>query len=792
MVLQMPRMVQIRDVRLNVIFYTMEFITGSLLVLYIVHNQLWFSVHKIVDKDIKVSPYSIPLSDSKLQEIMEQRNNSPLCATPEDFWYDWDSTFKYRPTGCLWVCLEEQSNKTSYDGPQPCTAQGDLYNIVEDHLHITTMRYIVHTDSSGVQTSSFLFSPYAEFLEVAFVYSVSTPAPRWGFTRTHTTNKAGHSNRGIITVVYGSNGRIDSVWNRSASLTVSRILNLAGVPENFLDRSLPAHDPNTNASQKRLHPIGRVTGSVISVLIDCKESGDERAQEMLTKRRIEPSVKVSFWCGLKFEVQNQRQWGEIVTSQGFSNQGAYFQHDMGLEFVFIAGGITYYFDPVDFFMMFTSIIILMEIPRSIILSFVSFCLGNLSKIYRRYLICDVSISNALVGNAARLLVKADRFRKIARFCKTEEVEILPLLAAELRGVASDQNKSDKLDTVAFAEFVSLTLANMRDIATQGPLGICGMQRALKKDQPNMENEAIIIDLLHAASDDTQWRTFQDAVEVFGVDRRIGLLERFFQPRFLHTTSQCHKQDAPIDSQETKDRYMPTFSMPELPTCPSANHQTMEAKYSDLGLEKRMEQHRAELEEKIQDLREMMKTIFQRLTRLEASSMIHGSGIMSRSIDIGDSIKLVESASGAQITEQPQFPPVSSVIESLEVDLHHVQIQSRLLAASCDSTQLPNGKEHASLAAAVVGAEQQPTCPSSLSPADSPPPTLSPGRHAFSRQGSNDANSQREALTTADLHNRTSKRGRKRRSTSKSVRSPRGGRAASAMAVSCSNVLPADC
>jgi hypothetical protein len=381
-------------------------------------------------------------------------------------------------------------------------------------------------------------------------------------------------------------------------------------------------------------------------------------------------------------------------------------------------------------MMITSVIVFMQLPRVLIVFFIRHCLGHLSTIYERVLFREVSIANLFIGNLVHIFRNVGQFSSIARIFKAKEAEIAPLLAAELEKLLIERSDSGKIHSDAFAYFVHQSLKEMGNNAMPRVRGICGMKNPLMKERSETKREAISTDVLMAAAEKSELRTFEDAVDMFGVNRKIGLIERFFQPPFFDQALQCHKLDRgpstllppSTECQHGKDRNgedntLHIVSRQELSKRPSLI-EAVDGESSDLGLEQRLRQHRAEVEEKIHELREMIECISQRLARLEVSTVSPGSdasgnfsdiresATMDWRLDRGDTVNLLGGTTCGQEPSQTETHCMAKATECIEAELKQLR-ENDALCASADSEKFDSKAGEGLVAAMKVGATNPP-------------------------------------------------------------------------------------
>eukprot|EP00927_Polykrikos_kofoidii_P002579 TRINITY_DN11027_c0_g1_i8.p1 TRINITY_DN11027_c0_g1~~TRINITY_DN11027_c0_g1_i8.p1 ORF type:complete len:804 (+),score=76.67 TRINITY_DN11027_c0_g1_i8:112-2412(+) len=703
------------------VYYVCVFVTSSTFLAYVIYNRAWDSEHTILSNQFHVAPWIPGQNASILQDMHAKIEDLPYCTAPEDFWYDWTPEHVYRPEGCMWPCLAEERYFNNSQPRVPCTTQADLQDIVGDSVFITSLRLAKNMDAFGFTQRTALFSPFVESTQVMFSFSVTTTVPFWHPLQISSRTITGHTSLNIITVVIDSQGRVDSVYDVSPVLSVTQILKLSGLPGEYLDQPLFAHTKNTNVTQTRRYPVARVVGTVITAQIHCTESRYEDLGKFVEDLN---TIRVSLWCTLRFTRLNPRHWGFQVRSQSHGigpTQRTRFTEDLGLKIMFSTSGTVSYTNLRELFTMIASIIVFMGLQKRFMAFLMKYCLGRVSTIYQRFLYREVSIPNALVGNLINVLMYGGRFKTIARLSKAKETEIRPLFKAELDQLMREHSWSGEIDTDAIAYFLSQTLKNYKKSSIARLRRILGVKKASATEQSDTGREAIGVDFLLAAADTSELRTFQDVVDMFNVHRKIAPIERLFGPPFFHEALQLDKSDEGTSSSlptatdclhdqnnEDGDQALRALSILEVSKRPSAKVHAVSKELSGLGLEQRLEQHRVELEEQIQEMREMMKCILQRLARLEDSSLPSASvtdfeNCKNATSDSGNSMQAVETTSCVQKINTQH---IADAIESIEDALEQLQ-EERGVPVFPDIPKFHSKPEQALVEAKEVSATHPP-------------------------------------------------------------------------------------
>eukprot|EP00927_Polykrikos_kofoidii_P017372 TRINITY_DN17906_c0_g1_i1.p1 TRINITY_DN17906_c0_g1~~TRINITY_DN17906_c0_g1_i1.p1 ORF type:complete len:801 (+),score=75.73 TRINITY_DN17906_c0_g1_i1:271-2673(+) len=632
---QIPRTVQIRDWRINLLYYACFISLGAFLTTVMVKNKAWVRMHGR-QSDILVSPFVTGSSVSTIKHVTEKAKGSAICVNSEDFWYDWlvGSRWVYRPTGCLTVCLSEDTDPNVVRDHGPCVPQENLYMRDYNSVFIPTLLQFTSTAADGRLSESVVFSPYAEHISISFWMSVVSSVPYWKGLSMSQYDTRGKSGNGLITVVVDFLGRVDSVWDKTAEFTVGQILKLC-CGDDYLDQTNTAVRMNTNVSQKRSYPTVRTTGLQVDVLIDCTNDIPQllEAAEQFSEWSTRMDGNVSTWCTLRFVAQDLGRWGvrERSRQNGVgmdqTTDVAYF---LGVKLNFVKTLAIPYTDLKTTAVWLGSACVFLRWPNYLIYVFITCCLGPLSFIYRRAISQDFSISQAVVEVAARL-VGAGRYKTVSLRDETEEVMGKTQVAAQLAHLASEFHEFNEMSSAIFGYFISRTLEKEEVDKMRN------CKHFFNRDRPCAESIAITMRTLLDFHEKLEDCTLRHAMCMFSVNRRISMIEKMFAPPlFLEALRHVKDKTSPGNASPDlvgvsidEDRTMLGL-MPKSSTQPKAGQEKAEEGSPNFHLEQRWELHRTEVLQKFDRLEEVIENVLARLTRLEAGFMTGDGGAVAES------------------------------------------------------------------------------------------------------------------------------------------------------------------
>eukprot|EP00927_Polykrikos_kofoidii_P044584 TRINITY_DN3850_c0_g1_i3.p1 TRINITY_DN3850_c0_g1~~TRINITY_DN3850_c0_g1_i3.p1 ORF type:complete len:791 (-),score=95.22 TRINITY_DN3850_c0_g1_i3:41-2389(-) len=681
MTLGILRVVKIRDTRINVLYYVLLFAMGLLLLLGLVKNASWNSEFS-ESRDVRIKPWVSQMSEATLKTITEAASQLPICASTEDFWYDWsdEDMWQYRPTKCLITCLAAERNANVSRIDEACVPQTALSSQDGETVFIPTWSRLTITNASGHVEKSSILSPYAEHMKLAFFVSIASKVPEWEWSSMSTKSLVRSSNKGnIILVVVDSLGRVSRELDKNPRFLVSELFQLAGHREDFLDSAPPINKKNYNASQKRQYPVMRITGANIRISVDCSNrrpttvtEGHELLKEWSSKMEEKTEDGHVIWCTLHVELPNPDEWAEMsrtTTHDIGIDQTTEQLHTLGVRVVFRKSLRVSYMDPKQIYLMFASTIVVLTLPKYFMLFFITRCLGPLSAIYRRAIYQDFSIANAMVGTASRLLVNAERFKSLGRLSRMGELD-KARLAADVVELASECHEFGKTDAITFGHFVSRTVDIME---THPPT-----KSVFKKGRSDSKSNSIRI-LLEAAENSEHY-SLEDAGNVFSADRRIGLIERVFVPPFLHEAFRFGKgrgspvQESPLSGEPLGDQggMEPASSMTRSSTTFSVKSKAEDDMSSMFLLEKRFELLEREVYEKLDKFCDVVIDVLQRLTQLEAC------GMATHSVSLGPSASTLVKSESEQTGLRNSMAAATNVLESSILDIQQRRIDDYTL------------------------------------------------------------------------------------------------------------------
>eukprot|EP00927_Polykrikos_kofoidii_P017373 TRINITY_DN17906_c0_g2_i1.p1 TRINITY_DN17906_c0_g2~~TRINITY_DN17906_c0_g2_i1.p1 ORF type:complete len:802 (+),score=74.50 TRINITY_DN17906_c0_g2_i1:80-2485(+) len=633
--LRIPRTVQIRDWRINLLYYACFISLGAFLTTVMVKNKAWVRVHGR-ESDIQVTPYITGASVSTIKRITEKAKRSAICANTKDFWYDWQmgSRWVYRPTGCLTVCLSEDTGPNVVRDNESCVPQEYLYMRDHGFVFIPTLLHFTSTAADGRLNKSVVFSPYAEHLAITFWISVVSSVPYWKGLSMSDYRIQGQTDKALITVVVDSLGRINSVWNKSATFTLGQILKLCCGFDN-LDQTNTVVRMNTNVSQKRPYPTLRITGLQVDVRVDCANDIPKllEASEQFSEWSTRVNGNVLIWCTLSFVAQDLGRWGihERASKHGVGvDQTTEVSYFLGVKLNFVKTLAIPYADLKTTALWLGSACVFLSWPNYLIYIFITCCLGPLSVIYTRAITRDFSVSQAVVEVAARL-VGADRYKTLVLRDETKEVMDKTQVSAQLTHLASELNEFNEKSSAMFGYFISRVLEKEEvDM-------IRNCKHFFNRDQPCAESSANTMRTLLDFHDELEDCTLRHAMCMFSVNRRISMIEKMFAPpMFLEALSHVKDNTSPgnaspnsVGVSMNEDRRT-LGVMPESSTQPKAGEENAEEGWSNFRLEQRWELHLTEVQQRFDRLEETIEDALARLARLEAGFMTSHSGAVAES------------------------------------------------------------------------------------------------------------------------------------------------------------------
>lgn len=461
-----------------------------------------------------------------------KKSTSPLCnwSGEYDFW--WDEFWKYENYTCDPICGDDRSSND-------CTSTFDMSKreaIDQIYYFASFTSYIFAANGTESHHHARLY-PAVTALQVSLSYNYEVPSNPF-FGRLQEVGRDG-SNDGKTITLHRHRGtdnadeklqfyRMDNP-GKQISYNLSELLFLSGV-DHFLDQTHSGSGANIKPGAKHNGPLGWITGIELVMSLDCSNfvRGNIHLPESVHKQLRESAGRFCFITVSK----TARKWASMDRVDTVSIHGGMStRHYAGIK-IFVQRGGKYRFRTFEFvFNSLVSGLVLAQIPEIIVGMIALFCLGRLSKIYRRAVYSSFHIIDATASLVTRVMSQGVVFSEISdssgSITKTN-------MQKRLRLVMNNPKYDEELKDVCDAAFSKPCPPSHR--LWDSVFRECGCRR---KSFARVPADNILLDRFSMITGETEL-TLEDALRFFSRNRSLGIFEHFFSPMFIrrrkhHTT-----------------------------------------------------------------------------------------------------------------------------------------------------------------------------------------------------------------------------------------------------------------
>lgn len=206
----------------------------------------------------------------------------------------------------------------------------------------------------------------------------------------------------IATAVVGSNGEVAYIipWGSDIHFTLPEMLEMAGAPD-LLDRFMTQAGTNQHPEAYHPKPHARLSGGELIMDLKCYDQVKHDAGEW----------EGDYLCYLSFKI-GPRVWLSLNTAL-FTNFYRYETHLYGLHVAIVTSGTFEYVNLNRMMLEFTSILVLLGLPKQLVLFLMIYCLGHLSKIYKRVIYEDFPLRQTVAGVITRMIASTSMFTMLS-------------------------------------------------------------------------------------------------------------------------------------------------------------------------------------------------------------------------------------------------------------------------------------------------------------------------------------------------------------------------------------------
>lgn len=699
--LTFPKQVEIRNDRLQAVYFSLTVATAVCLVVKIfVRGEMYRQVP--AGQHVQVTMWAdgyrnLPL----LQSVVDEHMASDLCRKPHLLDFQWDEAGKWMYEGyqCLPLCQASTRGNDGGNASTPiarrtCADRRESYRR-ESRSQLTLVTEIEETviTDTGSKPTEFYLVPTTEALFVSFTFEFTIPSGGTGGTL------SGDSAVNVLTVVLDTQGGVFRVVPPSPSidLTVPELLQLSGRPL-LLDSVNVEAGRNwlpQDSEAEMSGPHTRITGAEIVLLLDC-----------YNRHPAPLGPEWAWWEGPVCYVSahvSQTTWVQGESLDVLDAGQTLHQSYHGVRVRFDKGGMFWFPDPNNIYVAVLDAIVLLSIPKRLLLFFITMFLGSLSRVYKRALIEPFDIMAQLGGMSARVAGQS------VQFVELEDQ------TGDCRGISRDRLSERLHETFALQDkkLNSTELEKFVDVC----FGALVTRFALEEEKGHGVDSGGDVDLgqvlnletFSVACSCTDPIEIGSAMDLFDQDRPVSSVEWFFTPSQIKKTVTHHRRTAaerarslqPPQSAQMKIQVAPlppqftglASEPPRAPVVDDAAH----AAVGPVRLEKGASQT---LEAKKKAANDMQDTVAHMLRREDTlqrdleDCREFGGAFESRIASLADSVEqLSQRLAGMELllAEQAKLPTISArlteasgITEKLLVDL-----EQRMLAESSKTQERVN-------------------------------------------------------------------------------------------------------
>eukprot|EP00927_Polykrikos_kofoidii_P027336 TRINITY_DN24086_c1_g1_i1.p1 TRINITY_DN24086_c1_g1~~TRINITY_DN24086_c1_g1_i1.p1 ORF type:complete len:881 (+),score=99.93 TRINITY_DN24086_c1_g1_i1:77-2719(+) len=544
MVLSVPvsSCVKIRNVRLGIVFRFLNVCTVILALVYLYSYGHHLST-VLFEKKFRVDTW---YQDFEERGTWDEHSATQLCQASATYMYKYDDSNIYKPTECRQLCTSNRTNR--------CVSPNRAYVGDSDNTGLLVASYWYETSFVGnnvtQQTEYFL----PEFLDIMFGMSFSVEIP----PSSRFARFAGNSDEGnVVVVVVGSardSGNLFQPRMRDVTRTfpsgrgqtitfkMRDLLELSGIEANLTKPYLTKRQNLAPVGPK--YPIIGITGVTIELKIHCS---DRWPRDVRGATPCNSNLH-ALCCVISFEPL-PFSWG---FSRTLDQTGPDTHTDIYRFGVRILPRGVAEFQSLDvrgLFVNLMSTIVFLNLPRICILFLITYCLGHVSRIYRRVIFREFDIETEVAGMGTRLLAGAYTFDALTGFADKLPRTAVPYVRTTGPLLAGDVVRTylmfsmreryrelhgDQLD--AFISFVT------ESMQSQGSRGLHAGKKlwtdwcraiscceSVDVGEGIEKREEVSIAGFEACLSSNEQIALDDLCRLFDASRRVGSLEQFFMP-----------------------------------------------------------------------------------------------------------------------------------------------------------------------------------------------------------------------------------------------------------------------
>lgn len=604
MVLLLPKFVELANLKLRILYYTVQFVFVSLVIAKFVLTEQWSNTWSL-DRHMAGEIWINPMDQARLREVWLEQSSSLFCADPGRVDYQWDADghYKYVNHSCYPPCFDGEPDPSG-----GCVHVGDIHAQESQSQLFFATQFSEHGPQEGAPRMAFV--PLETASGLSFTYEYAMPRPslwgakfsEWGVhEKPHMILASSSSN--VLTVIQGADRSVARVVRPGPSpiqFDISEVLELAGRGA-FLDSVNEAAGVNRHPSATLNGPIGRITGLHIDLHVDCRQHLEARLpiDEHWSGNAWEGNV-----CYVRVEQSPTKQWSssEQRGVTGLSGEPSVRRFQHGIRVAFVFGGRFSFFDMEFLILQITSSIVFLFFPKKIIFFFACNMLGHLSKIYRDALIEDFSLAREVARITARILSTSVSFIELEEepdnldpdlgtpepFISRETLDEQMREVLAKRNSVLDENELRSLIDFCYDSLLGINsmshkstfqsfrrdVGELRDITSSQQSAIFAGRSGAGIDS----GSAVDIDVFSMCCASSPSMNFDNFVGLFDSNRRMHVLERTFTPQYLVKLGTLSQGNSP-DFREPD---------PELPGTKAAALRMRKTKHSDSDLIERMD------------------------------------------------------------------------------------------------------------------------------------------------------------------------------------------------------------
>mmetsp|Transcript_27011 Transcript_27011/g.46879 ORF Transcript_27011/g.46879 Transcript_27011/m.46879 type:complete len:595 (-) Transcript_27011:201-1985(-) len=484
-----PKFVTINNPRLGILYWVVMIITVGIAVYQFV-----------ADKRSEIE--KLPIGDAQVcgalcQKTQTQFNTDMATCPDEGYKYN-----PYNPIGCMKGCASAGSSG-------PCITAGEANQVEATGVFIPTFVQENTYDGTG-WFKQYFFVPGVEDQSITFEHGFSVPKPRSSIFG-ESPDETGDSDDDMETIVLkGDGGEMarfkggETITFKVKELLESGWIDDIGEKDNQRSLSLDeeySFEPEGVTGNPRL----RLTGMTIVFDIFYTNAG---GCQLSMKHDWVTTDNKKLGCVIP---KISRKWTrKSSTSLISANGDAVSRIYHGIQFEFHVEGSFKFLDAAKVFKGLTTILIWMQIPIWVLYFFSIIFLGQLSAIYNRVIHQEMSLKDAIVGLAARLISHSSAYADV----QDQADGISKQRILERFSLIMQYNEDlDDAEVAKFVDFVYKALASAGGIEV-------GQTAATSAD-------AISVQDFCAACSSNEPLTFDALVQIFDQNRELPFFEGIF-------------------------------------------------------------------------------------------------------------------------------------------------------------------------------------------------------------------------------------------------------------------------